>query len=160
MNTLAYLASSSATKKKKLYNMDHRSVMSQRYSRNFKAKQFQKKQIVSTFFGAIHPADAIREYRQKTLRLSKKNSNGACDIVSLIIMHGMWHIVEKIFSYVDAYSLENCEDVCQLWRDYIRNQNIWKKVVEDTARSTPNLVVQVSMLYKTFFSHFYGGEVS
>ena len=137
-------AASEATKTDVDYNRKKEtgSAMSHRYSRNFNRKQFPKKQIVSTLLNGIHPSDAIREYRHKKLRQSKKNSNCSCDIVSLIIMHGMWHIVERIFSYIDAYSLENCEDVCHLWREYIRNQNVWKKVVEDTAKSTPNLVVQ------------------
>ena len=116
--------------------------MSQRYSRTFNTKQFPKKQIVSSLFGGIHAAEAVKEIREKTSRKSKKNSNGNCDIVSLIILRGMWHIVERVFGYIDAYSLENCEDVCHLWRDYIRSQNVWKKVVEKTAKSTPNLVVQ------------------
>ena len=119
------------------------SVVSNRYSRNFHRKQFPKRKVVSSFFGGIHPAEAMKEYREKKLRgNSKKNSNGCCDILSLTIIHGMWHIVDKIFGYVDAYSLENCEYVCRLWREYIRNQNIWKKVVEESAQATPNLVVQ------------------
>ena len=105
---------------------------------NFRRHQMSK---MSTFLEQIHPSIVMKEYREKKNR-GASIRNGTCDIVSLTILHGMWHIVDKIFVYIDAYSLENCEEVCILWRDYIRNQNIWKKVVEESAQSTPNLVCQ------------------
>ena len=115
-------------------------VVQKRFSSNFHRKHFPK---VSTFLGGIHPADVMRgRLEKRTTRRSKKGLSGTCDILSLTILHGMWHIVDKIFGYTDAYSLENCEDVCILWREYIQNQNIWKKVVEESAQATPNLVSQ------------------
>jgi hypothetical protein len=69
--------------------------------------------MVTNLLSGIHPAETVREYRGKKPKPSKKTSSGVCDIVSLTILHGMWHIVDKIFGYVDAYSLENCEEVCR-----------------------------------------------
>jgi len=41
---------------------------------------------------------------------------------------------------LDALSLSTCEDVCPLWRDYIRGERIWRRVATQNAKQAPELV--------------------
>lgn len=71
-----------------------------------------------------------------------ENPNAKMDIVSITIHCQMWHVTNCILSHLDAVSLEMCEDVCQLWRNYIKSEHMWKRVVERRAIAMPDLVQQ------------------
>ncbi len=74
--------------------------------------------------------------------INPSSSDGALDIVTLLIANHMWHLVDKIFQNLDAYSLENCEKVTDLWSWYILNRDVWKKNVKVAARDLSKLVSQ------------------
>lgn len=67
-------------------------------------------------------------------------STAVVDILTLMIQWQMYHLSDQILSYLDAVSLRTCEEVCCLWRGYIRHQKTWRKVVVNTAKETPQLM--------------------
>ncbi|TRY61034.1 hypothetical protein TCAL_08469 [Tigriopus californicus] len=73
-------------------------------------------------------------------RRSPAPSTTVVDILTLIIQWQMYHLSDQILSYLDAVSLRTCEEVCCLWRGYIRHQKTWRKVVVNTAKETPQLM--------------------
>jgi len=77
-----------------------------------------------------------------TRKRTRKKSQDPCDIISLAILCGLWNTVDLIFGYLDACSLVTCENVCQLWKDYIMSQNIWSKNVRKGLKCYPNLVAE------------------
>ena len=64
------------------------------------------------------------------------------DIVSLTIHCQMWHVTDLILSYLDAVSVKHCEDVCVLWRNYIRGENVWRKLTQRAVMRAPMLARQ------------------
>ena len=64
------------------------------------------------------------------------------DIVSLTIHCQMWHVTDLILSYLDAVSVKHCEDVCLLWRNYIRGENVWRKLTQRAVMRAPMLAKQ------------------
>eukprot|EP00095_Tigriopus_kingsejongensis_P005804 maker-scaffold1795_size27709-snap-gene-0.6 protein:Tk05804 transcript:maker-scaffold1795_size27709-snap-gene-0.6-mRNA-1 annotation:"f-box wd repeat-containing protein 1a" len=67
-------------------------------------------------------------------------SPSRCDILSIVIQTQMYHLSDKILSSLDAVSLRTCEEVCRLWRGYIRQQKTWRRVVVNKAKETPELM--------------------
>ena len=65
------------------------------------------------------------------------------DIVSLTIHCQMWHVTDLILSYLDAVSVKHCEDVCVLWRNYIRGENVWRKLTQRAVLRAPTLAFAV-----------------
>ena len=43
----------------------------------------------------------------------------------LIVSNAFPYIGEKIFTYLDFESLLNCTFVCQIWKDFIDDHEIW-----------------------------------
>ena len=64
------------------------------------------------------------------------------DIVSLTIHCQIWHVTDLVLSYLDAVSVKHCEDVCVLWRNYIRGQNVWRKLTQRAVMRAPMLAKQ------------------
>ena len=64
------------------------------------------------------------------------------DIVSLTIHCQMWHVTDLVLSYLDAVSVKHCEDVCVLWRSYIRGENVWRKLTQRAVMRAPMLAKQ------------------
>ena len=65
------------------------------------------------------------------------------DIVSLTIHCQMWHVTDLVLSYLDAVSVKHCEDVCVLWRNYIRGENVWRKLTQRAVLRAPTLAFAV-----------------
>lgn len=62
------------------------------------------------------------------------------DILSLLILSDLWHVVDLVFSYMDAVTLRTCEEVCRLWSGHIRTRKTWRKVVMRLCSQTPDLM--------------------
>ena len=62
------------------------------------------------------------------------------DILSLLIISDLWHVVDLVFSYMDAVTLRTCEEVCRLWSGHIRTRKTWRKVVMRLCSQTPDLM--------------------
>ena len=54
----------------------------------------------------------------------------------------MWHVTDLVLSYLDAVSVKHCEDVCALWRNYIRGENVWRKLTQRAVLRAPMLAKQ------------------
>ncbi len=58
--------------------------------------------------------------------------------------------LSRILSHLDADSLQTCEEVCLLWRRYIRREKIWKKVRE----KEPTTILSISNSPRRLISQF------
>lgn len=52
------------------------------------------------------------------------------DFISILPQRGLKHISERILSYLDARSLYMASSVCREWRRIIREEYLWKKLIE------------------------------
>jgi len=77
--------------------------------------------------------------QQSEERTSRENK----DILSYSILNQLWHVAEIIFKNLDAISLLNCEKVCELWKNYLLQERIWQKCVENYAKRFPLYFKQV-----------------
>lgn len=85
--------------------------------------------------------------KEHVLYLDSQQERGSSgdhkDILSYTIMYQLWHIAEIIFKNLDALSLLNCEKVCELWKNYLLQQRIWQKCVENYGKRYPLYFQQV-----------------
>ena len=51
--------------------------------------------------------------------------NNELEYYELIVSNAFPYIGEKIFTYLDFESLLNCTFVCQIWKDFIDDHEIW-----------------------------------
>jgi hypothetical protein len=66
---------------------------------------------------------------KKSLKMAFAENHGTIIFDQILSSEGLAHIGENIFEQLDGKSLENCELVCELWRQFISNNGVklWKR---------------------------------
>jgi hypothetical protein len=66
---------------------------------------------------------------KESLKMAFAENHGMIIFDQILSSEGLAHIGENIFEQFDGETLENCESVCELWRQFISNNGVklWKR---------------------------------
>jgi hypothetical protein len=66
---------------------------------------------------------------RESLKMALAENHGTIIFDQILSSEGLAHIGENFFEQIDGETLENCESVCELWRQFIGNNGVklWKR---------------------------------